>query len=190
MPVKRVHEFRDPLHNFIELDRQQRALVDSIPFQRLRHIHQLALTSFVYPGATHKRFDHSIGVMHLAQKVFDILVDPANIHPTVEHIIPDRQNLPYWRSVISLAALAHDLGHLPFSHAAEKKLLPHGEDHENLTLDLISSDLMENVWDIGHRVHVKECSKPNRQPVRCECSHGRDRKHAACAAFGGEPGVR
>ncbi|MER9455742.1 HD domain-containing protein [Mesorhizobium sp. M0478] len=159
MPIKRVHEFRDPLHNFIELDRQQRALVDSIPFQRLRHIHQLALTSFVYPGATHKRFDHSIGVMHLAQKVFDILVDPANIHPTVEHIIPDRQNLAYWRSVVSLAALAHDLGHLPFSHAAEKKLLPHGEDHENLTLDLISSDLMGTVWDMGHRVHVKDVQK-------------------------------
>jgi len=159
LTLKRIHEFRDPLHNFIGLDRQQRMLIDSAPFQRLRHIHQLALTSFVYPGATHKRFEHSIGVMCLAQRAFDVVTDPANIHPSIEHIIPDRDNLPYWRSALSLAALSHDLGHLPFSHAAEKRLLPRGEDHENLTLELISSDLLKPVWDSGTRVHIEDIQK-------------------------------
>ncbi|RWO58546.1 HD domain-containing protein [Mesorhizobium sp.] len=159
MPLKRIHEFRDPLHDFIELDRQERALVDSIPFQRLRHINQLALSSLVYPGATHKRFEHSLGVMHLARRVFDIVTDPANIHPKIEHIIPDRQHLPHWRSVLSLAALAHDLGHLPFSHAAEKRLLPKGEDHENLTLDLIECGHLSHVWQIGHPINFKDVQK-------------------------------
>lgn len=159
MPIKRVHEFRDPLHDFIELDRQERALVDSEPFQRLRHINQLALSSLVYPGATHKRFEHSLGVMHLAQRAFDVVTDSANIHPSIEHIIPDRQHLPYWRSTLSLAALAHDMGHLPFSHAAEKRLLPKGDDHESLTLDIISCNNLEHVWSIGHRVNCEDVQK-------------------------------
>ena len=75
--VKREHEFRDPIHNFITLDRQERKLVDSEPFQRLRQIHQLALTYLVYPGASHKRFEHSLGVMHLAGRVFDIVTAPS-----------------------------------------------------------------------------------------------------------------
>ncbi len=157
--VKRKHESRDPLHEFIELDRKERALVDSVPFQRLRHINQLALTPLVYPGATHKRFEHSLGVMHFARKVFDIVTDKDNIDPRVEHIVPDQSNLPYWRSVLSLAALSHDMGHLPFSHAAEKQLLPKGEDHENLTIELIASSYLNSVWEIGHPVKVLDIQK-------------------------------
>jgi len=159
MPVKRLHEFRDPLYDFIELNRQERAFVDTVPFQRLRHVSQLALTSLVYPGATHKRFEHSLGVMHLAKKVFRIVTDKANIHPEVEHLIPDEGHLPYWEAVLALAALAHDMGHLPFSHAAEKQLLPSGEDHENLTLALIDSDFLKHVWDIGIPVRREDVRK-------------------------------
>src|SRR6187431_1500943 len=103
--IKRIHEIRDPLHDFIRLDRQERMLVDTGPFQRLRYIHQLALTFLVYPGASHRRFEHSLGVMHLAGKVFDVITEVANIHPDVEYLIPDRKNLPYWRTVLCLAAL-------------------------------------------------------------------------------------
>ena len=63
---KHVHEIRDPIHVFVRLDSDERAVVDSSPFQRLRHIHQLALTYLLYPAATHKRFEHSLGVMELA----------------------------------------------------------------------------------------------------------------------------
>jgi uncharacterized protein len=69
--VKNFHEIRDPLHVFIRLDSDERRFLDSRPLQRLRHIHQLALSSLVYPGATHKRFEHSIGVMELAGRVYD-----------------------------------------------------------------------------------------------------------------------
>jgi HD superfamily phosphohydrolase len=161
--IKRLHEFRDPLHGFIVVDRQQRKLIDSLPFQRLREIHQLSLSSLIYPGATHKRFEHSIGVMHLAGRIFDVVTAEQNTHPEVEAIIPDRENLKYWRTVLCLAALCHDLGHLPFSHAAEKQILPKGFDHESLTLEMISSDYLKTIWnnDVGIPIdiaHVKKLS--------------------------------
>jgi uncharacterized protein len=157
--VKRVHEFRDPLHDFIELNRQERSVVDSIPFQRLRHIHQLALSSLVYPGATHTRFEHSLGVMHLAKRVFDIVTHPQRRHPAIAHIFPDQEHLPYWKSALAIAALLHDVGHLPFSHAAEKQLLPKGEDHESLTLQLIDSDYIRPLLDDGQKIKPIDVQK-------------------------------
>ena len=68
---KRIQEIRDPIHVFVRLDGDERKVLDSHPFQRLRHVHQLALTHLVYPGATHKRFEHSLGVMGRA--VFEAL---------------------------------------------------------------------------------------------------------------------
>ena len=53
--------------------------LNSQPFQRLRHIHQLALTYLLYPGATHKRFEHSLGVMELAGRVFDVVTSRSNV---------------------------------------------------------------------------------------------------------------
>ena len=58
---KAQHEIRDPIHNFIRVEGPERAVLDSRPFQRLRHIHQLAMAYLVYPGATHRRFEHSDG---------------------------------------------------------------------------------------------------------------------------------
>lgn len=145
--VKQLHEFRDPIHTFISVRTEERRVIDSAPFQRLRNIHQLAMTYLVYPGATHKRFEHSLGVMELASRIFDVVTDPQNIfHDSVRHIIPDKEGKSYWKSVIRMAALCHDLGHLPFSHAAEKELLPGGYDHERLTVDIIRSEEMNNIW--------------------------------------------
>lgn len=131
---KNVHEIRDPIHVFVRLDNHEREVLNSRPFQRLRHIHQLALTYLVYPGATHKRFEHSLGVMELAGRVFDIITDNATdeIRARLEPL-NNQDERRYWRRVLRMAALCHDVGHLPFSHAAEKQLLPSGWDHERLT---------------------------------------------------------
>lgn len=146
--MKHSHEFRDPIHTFIAVRTDERKVVDSRPFQRLRHIHQLALSSLVYPGATHKRFEHSLGVMDLASRIFDIVTEPEHVHhDSVRNLIPDAQARSYWKSVLRMAALCHDIGHLPFSHAAEKELLPEGYDHERLTKDLIYSSEMEDIWN-------------------------------------------
>lgn len=149
--IKHIHEIRDPIHVFIKLDSTERMVLDSRPFQRLRHIHQLALTYLVYPGATHKRFEHSLGVMELAGRVFDVITNPNNILSDIRDSLPEitapEKDKSYWRQVLRMAALCHDIGHLPFSHAAENELLPEGWNHERLTRELIQSPEMQTIWD-------------------------------------------
>jgi hypothetical protein len=116
----------------------------------MRHIHQLALTYLLYPGATHKRFEHSLGVMELASRAFDVVTSPANLTDEIRQLIPQigsNDELHYWRRVIRMAALCHDIGHLPFSHAAEKELLPNGWNHERLTREIICSNEMKSFWN-------------------------------------------
>jgi uncharacterized protein len=144
-----THEIRDPIHTFIRLDEHERAVVDSRPFQRLRYIHQLALSYLVYPGATHRRFEHSLGVMHTASQIFDVVAHPDNVRTEVRENLPigNETEMNYWRRVLRIAALVHDVGHLPFSHAAEKELLPSGWNHERITREYIESKEMKRVWD-------------------------------------------
>lgn len=124
--AKLMHELRDGIHGFILFDQLEKRLIDSAPMQRLRCIHQLAMCYQVYPGATHKRFEHSLGVMEVATRIFDRVFDRRlddAIHQRIkEELEPDRKR--YWRRVVRLAGMLHDVGHLPFSHAAEEALLP------------------------------------------------------------------
>lgn len=146
---KYIHEIRDPIHTFIRLDADERKVLDSRPFQRLRHIHQLALSHLVYPGATHMRFEHSLGTMEMATRIFDVVTAQPAIHNDVRDLIPELSNpdkLGYWRRVLRMAALCHDIGHLPFSHAAEKEILPEGWKHENLSVEVIKSAEMKEIW--------------------------------------------
>jgi hypothetical protein len=167
--TKIFHEIRDPIHVFIRLDAAEREVLDSRPFQRLRHIHQLAMTYLIYPGATHKRFEHSLGVMELASKVYDIVTHPDNVD-AVKELLPEvkhEDERRYWRRVVRMAALCHDLGHLPFSHAAEKELLPKGWDHERLTKELIQSQEMKAIWDeqrppLNHQHIIKLAVGPSK----------------------------
>lgn len=135
----------DSVHGFIPFDEFEKELIDSVPFQRLHYIHQLGIAYLVYPGATHTRFEHSLGVMLLASLMFDKIC--KSIRPDVFHFVPRKGSADflYWRRVLRMAALCHDLGHLPFSHVAEKDLLsPHG--HELMTLKIIESDYLKPVW--------------------------------------------
>src|SRR4051794_27044858 len=143
MPKYR-HEVRDPVHNFITFSSDEREVIDSPPFQRLRNIHQLAFTYLVYPGATHRRFEHCLGVMELAGRVFDVLTKSRRHPKVVEFFEPD-EKLQYWRNVVRMGALCHDLGHMPFSHAAEA-LLEGGYHHELLSVDIIRSQRMLKHW--------------------------------------------
>jgi len=145
--TQHVHEVRDAVHVFIAFDDDERAVIDSGPFQRLRDIHQLALSYLVYPGASHKRFEHSLGVMELASRIYDVVTRPDKITDEVRDVVPavGQRDHDYWRSVVRMAALCHDLGHLPFSHAPEDDLLPEGWDHERITREIIHSNEMIDV---------------------------------------------
>lgn len=148
--LKHLHEIRDPIHIFIRLNTDERTVVDSVPLQRLRHIHQLATTFLVYPAATHRRFEHSLGVMELASRVFDVVTHPYNLHDEIRRLVPeitDQAQLGYWRHCLKMAALCHDIGHLPFSHAAEKELLPEGWDHERITREILDGQQMRSLFN-------------------------------------------
>jgi HD superfamily phosphohydrolase len=115
---------RDPLWNTIRLDPTAVRIIDTPTFQRLRHIRQLGHAFLVYPGATHTRFDHALGVYHLARRTLQLLGDRGELD-SVDPL--ECRLVPY-------AALLHDIGHYPFSHALEE-LGPEAlaEHHEALT---------------------------------------------------------
>jgi hypothetical protein len=136
----------DSVHGFVLFDEFEKELIDSLPFQRLHYIHQLGISYLVYPGATHTRFEHSLGVMALATLMFDKIC--KSVRPDVFHFVPRKgsSDYSYWRRVLRMAALCHDLGHLPFSHVAEKDLLG-SLGHEHWTLKIIDSNYLLPVWD-------------------------------------------
>lgn len=150
MSTKIFHEIRDPVHGFITIDSPERDVLDSFPVQRLRHIHQLAMGYLVYPGATHKRFEHALGVMELADRVYEVITKTENVSEQVRNLfqaVGNEDQRRYWRRVVRMAALCHDIGHLPFSHAAEDELLPKGFKHEDMTAALIKSAELRQIWE-------------------------------------------
>jgi HD superfamily phosphohydrolase len=88
--------------------------------------------------------------MELAGRVFESVTKPAHVTDDVREILPDIGNpeaLTYWKHALRMAALCHDVGHLPFSHAAEHEVLPNGWSHERLSRLLIESDEMRATWE-------------------------------------------
>ncbi|MCC6585064.1 MAG: HD domain-containing protein [Chitinophagales bacterium] len=120
--------FNDPVYGFISIPYDIVFDVIEHPyFQRLRRIQQLGLSSLVYPGATHSRFHHSLGAMHLMYRSLEVLKSKG------QEITEDESKAAV------LAILMHDLGHGPFSHALEGVLV------ENLQHEHISMLLMKNL---------------------------------------------
>jgi uncharacterized protein len=101
----------DPIHGTIEVTPQEIKLIDSRPFQRLRHIKQLGFSELAFPGATHSRYAHSLGAMQMATRMVDRAL------ATIELPAADKARL---RQTVRLAVLFHDLGHPPMSHVSER----------------------------------------------------------------------
>jgi HD superfamily phosphohydrolase len=117
--MAKQYEIRDPIHGFVTLNEWERDIINLPAFQRLRRIRQLSLTDMVYPGAMHTRFEHSLGVMHVVTRMFDSLVTRERDFLKSESVGFNDEGLKRDRSIVRLAALLHDCGHAPFSHAAE-----------------------------------------------------------------------
>jgi HD superfamily phosphohydrolase len=109
---------RDPLWNNIRVDELTLRLIDTRTFQRLRNIRQLGLAYVVYPGATHSRFEHALGAYHLSRQTLALLCESDDAFP----ISGEDQ------TIVRSAALLHDIGHYPFSHALEEIGQLHHED--------------------------------------------------------------
>lgn len=139
---------RDPLHDIIDFRAEQFenvmwGVVQTRSFQRLRRVKQLGFSELVFPGATHTRFAHSIGVFHIARRLMSII----RRHLGAEGFDPHRAN------VALAAALVHDVGHGPFSHSFEdagKKLGIAFTKHEEISAELIATgEIAEAMKPLG-----------------------------------------
>eukprot|EP00793_Prasinoderma_coloniale_P003184 PRCOL_00005819-RA len=136
--------FNDPVHGHFRVDPLLVSVIDTPQFQRLRDLKQLGTSHFVFPGAVHTRFDHSLGVAHLSDVfVRRIEVGQKSLNITFDDI-----------QVVRLAGLVHDLGHGPFSHVFDNEFLPAvgfpkgGFVHEKMSCDILDLLVDENNIDI------------------------------------------
>lgn len=129
----RPRVFRDPIHGLIRIepgDEFLMDLIDSQEFQRLRRIRQLGVSHLTYPGAEHTRFNHSLGVLHVAQRTLEMLVRRHGDAVSAGQLIREKSR------IVKAAALLHDTGHGPFSHMMERAF-PSTADHEKRSQDVI-----------------------------------------------------
>lgn len=106
--------FNDSIHGTVEMDEYLLSFIDTPQFQRLRKLYQLGSLYWVFPGATHHRFEHCIGTSYMAEQLVSII---QNKQPALK--VTDHDKM-----LVKLAGLCHDLGHGPFSHTWCDKLIP------------------------------------------------------------------
>ncbi len=135
--LKHLHEeytepIRDPLWHNISLSPPLMRIIGAAPFQKLSRIRQLGAAYLVYPGATHTRFSHSLGVLHLARRIMiAILPHATGLDLTLEGV-----------KAFLCAALLHDLGHFPFVHSLKELPL---KEHESLTAEILTRDPLDSL---------------------------------------------
>ena len=131
-------EIRDPVHGYVRLEGLALELADTPQMQRLRWIKQLGLANLVYPGANHTRFEHSLGAYHMAALL-------------TRHLGLEEED----RLLVGAAALLHDVGHGPLSHATEAALAPFlRTDHESV-IELLKRGELREVLD-GHGLRAQD----------------------------------
>ncbi|MDF1502070.1 HD domain-containing protein [Roseisolibacter sp. H3M3-2] len=147
-----METIRDPLWNNVRVEDAALRLVDTRVFQRLRYVRQLGLAYLVYPGATHSRFEHALGAYHLARTTLGLLAERGELRR-----VPDEEP-----AIVRAAALLHDVGHYPFSHALEEIGVPHHEDVARplITEGEVADILRETVApDAPARVYALVCGR-------------------------------
>lgn len=147
---------RDEIHGDISFDRVLRCVVDHPYFQRLRYIKQLGLAEYVFPCATHTRFQHSLGAAYLAMQYFESVVlswvrSPfpfqgksestqflsEKTYQTCRSVWEERASYEFWSQVVGMSGMLHDVGHGPWSHSFENLELP--QDFESVIKNLSGS---------------------------------------------------
>ena len=164
----KMRKVYDPIHKFIGFDDQTWEMIDTPVFQRLRNLKQLGFCNMVFPGATHSRFEHSLGVSHLAEKFVRKAFESSR-----EEINWDQADYRFYEKSIRLAGLFHDLGHGPFSHGFEGVI--HTIDpsstwsHEDASRDLfdymIDNYQIDNI-DESQRKLIKQLITPENDFIK------------------------
>jgi len=132
-------EIKDPVHGYVYITEAEKNIIDTYPMQRLRRLRQLAGSEYVYPGANHTRFEHSLGVMYLAGHVLE--------NPNISRVVSDEEI-----DMCRISALLHDCGHGPFSHVFEHLLTKNlGKTHEDITAWIIEkSGISDKLSKMGY----------------------------------------
>lgn len=145
-----VKEIKDPIWGQIPITNIERKIIESKPFVRLRHVRQMSMAYFTYIGANHTRYEHSLGTMHVAYRIAD------NI-PKIKNFFNEESTLKiHWSKydiaiqLLRLAALLHDVGHPPYSHAVEWtfKKNPHLSPFQGYSHDEYTKKIIKNNTDI------------------------------------------
>jgi len=131
-------EIKDPVFGYVYITEAERKIIDSFPVQRLRRLRQLAGAEYVYPGANHTRFEHSVGVMYLA----GVMAENPYLS---QHFSEENYQM------IRIAALLHDVGHGPFSHIFEHLLVKFlNKTHEDMNVWVVQkSELKDVIGELG-----------------------------------------
>lgn len=158
------------VHGSIEVSDMALKIIDTPEFQRLRKIKQLGLCHYVHPTATHSRFEHSLGVYHLTAKMINKIYQE---HPSKLYYVPelstDKINLnSKIIECIKIAGLCHDLGHGPFSHVFDSKLLKNSNSENKkheirscLILEMLCKRELRDELDDGYIEFMKNIINPN-----------------------------
>ncbi len=150
LPYDNLHLIADPLYGYLRItlshtgEVSEADVVDNPWVQRLKRIHQLQSSWWVFPSAEHSRFTHSLGTMHLAGRL------ACQVYPSLVEVEPQTPSLPLVEETLRLAGLLHDLGHGPFSHFCDEEyFLPRfGLDHEQISQYLILNELGELISQV------------------------------------------
>lgn len=140
LPKVQWGEIKDPVLGYVYFTEAEKNIIDSYPMQRLRRLRQLAGSEYVYPGANHTRFEHSLGVMFLSGKVLE--------NPNISKLVSDEEV-----DMCRISALLHDVGHGPFSHVFEHLLISNLEKtHEDITSWIIEkSEVGDKLSKMGYK---------------------------------------
>lgn len=136
--LKRGKVVRDPVHKDIWITELEREIIDHWRFQRLKRIKQLGLTNFVFPGANHTRFEHSLGTLYLSQRIMDAI--NSNFKAGLSSYRFDAEDV----FITRIVALIHDMAHLPFGHTLEDQGMLFGEEtqwEDDERRDAVLSDI-------------------------------------------------
>jgi len=169
-------EIRDPIHGAIEISPEFSQIIDSAAYQRLRAIKQLGFSEFSFPGATHNRYLHSLGVSHLAGVVFDNIFKNYNFSTS---------DVKYrMREAVKLGALLHDIGHGPLSHTTEEvmpklqslKVKAYEQRRSDVATEEITADTQANHEDYSIKfvtdsslTKILESSFKDISPIHIAC---------------------
>ncbi len=145
MAEGKIYKVRDPIYGFISFNEWEKDIISHPAFQRLRRVRQLGTADLVYPGAVHTRFEHSLGVMHLATLMYEAILQNDKKEVLKESLHYRDPGIKREWQMIRLAALLHDIGHAPFSHVSES-IMPLDEagksySHEDYTAAIIKGPL-------------------------------------------------